>query len=73
LLTDYVENFTEIEGLTREFTDEDFYDFECELQFMYTQKGMELYYRACSKLAKLGEKYFDENELDIKSSAVLFT
>lgn len=72
LLTDWIEDFTERKGLTRPFTEENRYDFDCELGWMYTQKGMKLYESACSKLAKLGEKYFDENELDIKSSAVLF-
>ena len=73
LLTDWLDDFTLRTGLTREPTTEDYDDFETEnIGFMYTQKGMELYDRACSKLFKLGLKYFDERDLDIKSSGVLF-
>ncbi len=74
LLTEWIEDFTERKGLTRDPEEDDYYAFDLpkdELMWMYTQKGMKLYYSACSKLKKLGEKYFDSG-LDIKSSAVLF-
>jgi len=74
LLTDWLDNFANKEGLTREPNEEDFDDFGGDdvVSWIYTQKGMELYDRACSKLFKLGLKYFDERDLDIKSSGVLF-
>ena len=74
LLTDWMETFLNKEGLTREPKQEDFNNFGGEdvVGWMYTQKGMKLYDRACSKLLNLGLKYFDKCELDIKSSGVLF-
>lgn len=74
LLTDWLDDFVNKEGLTREPNEEDFDDFGGDdvVVWMYTQKGMKLYDRACSKLFKLGLKYFNECDLDIKSSGVLF-
>ena len=72
ILTEWLEDFTERDGLTRKPTDEDYPDFDFEVEFMYTQKGMKLYDRACKRIFNLGLKYFDENELNIKSCAVLF-
>jgi hypothetical protein len=73
LLTDWLDDFTSRKGLTREPNEEDFNDFGGEdiVSFMYTKKGMQLYEKACSKLLKLGLKYFNESDLDIKSSGVL--
>lgn len=71
----WIEDFSSREGLTREPDEEDFEDFDGEdIGFMYTQKGMGLYDRACDRFFKLGVKLFpdNQNELDIKSSLIIF-
>lgn len=55
----FLEDFTKREGLTREpDDDDDLYDFDGNVGFIYTQKGMKLYYRMVDKLSKLGCKIF---------------
>jgi hypothetical protein len=75
LLDDWLEDFPFKYGLTREPEHEDYEDFGGdEIGFMYTQKGMKLYWSAVSKLKKLGEKLFpeDEHNLNIKARGMLF-
>ena len=42
MFDEFLQDFQEREGLTRSFDDDDYQDFEMELAFMYTQKGMAL-------------------------------
>ncbi|MDB0602320.1 hypothetical protein PL373_14455 [Tenacibaculum maritimum] len=72
ILNEYCESFTGIDGLTR-FPDQDDIDsFGEEIGWIYTQKGMALYDRAVLRLKNLGLKYFDESELEIEASGMLF-
>ncbi len=75
VLTEWLEGFTVEKGLIRVPTDNDIEEFggECIVGFVYTNKGMNLYERACKRLKKLGEKYFPEDEIEIKSSAVIYS
>lgn len=74
ILTDWLEGFTIEKGLIREVDEDDTEHFGGEdiVGFMYTQKGMKLYNRACERLKILGLKYFPNEEFDIRSSAVIF-
>ena len=58
VLDDFLFDFPDRSGLTREPTEDDLYDFDGAVRFMYTQKGMNLYYRAVERLDKLGNKLF---------------
>lgn len=72
ILSEWLDGFTEEEGLIREPDQEDIDEFDgLELSYMFTKKGMRLYDSACSKMSRLGLKHFPEEELDIKSSAML--
>jgi hypothetical protein len=72
ILSEYLETFTIKKGLCREPVDEDRENFEgIDLSRMYTQEGMKLYYSACEKLHKLGEKHFPDETFEISSSAML--
>ena len=72
ILNEYCESFTEIEGLTRWPDDDDIEEFGEDIGWIYTSKGMMLYERACNRLKDLGLKYFDESELEIQASGMLF-
>jgi len=81
ILNDWIEDFPDREGLTREPTFEDREDFGCMCEsaedcdcigFMYSQAGMILYYRAIDKLKALGMKYFEESDLEISASNMIF-
>lgn len=81
ILNDWIEDFTERDGLTREPTDDDRENFGCMCEyveectcigFMYTQKGMAMYDRAINRMKKIGMKYFDESELEIAASHMIF-
>ena len=58
VIDEFLEDFTEREGLTREPNREDLYDFGGYVGFMYTQKGMKLYDRMIDRLNALGNKLF---------------
>lgn len=75
ILDCWLEDFQIREGLTREPDEDDYNSFGGdEIGFMYTQKGMKLYWSAISKLKKLGERLFpeDEHNIDIKARGMLF-
>ena len=75
MLDNFIEGFISSKGLTREPTEEDYDDFgHNEIGWMYTQKGMALYNRACKRYTNLGEKLFPNNihDLDIKAMGMLF-
>jgi len=80
ILNEWIEDFTERDGLTREPTDEDWGNFTCScasledctcVGFIYTQKGMELHDRAVNRMKAVGMKYFDESGLDIRASHII--
>lgn len=58
VIDNFLEDFKKRQGLTRAPNEEDLYDFDGEIGFMYTQKGMDLYYRMIERLDKLGRKIF---------------
>lgn len=75
ILDNWIEDFKERPGLTRKPDDDDFEMFgDTEIQFIYTQRAMNLYDRACKRLHALGKKMFpdDEHNLDIESSLIIF-
>jgi hypothetical protein len=75
ILDCWLEDFVLREGLTREPDEEDYNSFGGdEIGFMYTQNGMKLYWSAVSKLKKLGQKMFpeDEHNVNVKANGMLF-
>lgn len=71
MLTEFIERFTKEEGLIRDPNQDDFDTFgHDEISWMYTQKGMKLYERACKRYSDLALKVFDE-EIDCYSSGML--
>lgn len=75
ILDCWLEDFQILEGLTREPDEDDFNSFGGDkIGFMYTQKGMKLYWSAVSKLKKLGERLFpdDQNNINVKARGMLF-
>ena len=72
ILSEYCESFEKIEGLTRFADKSDIEEFGEDIGWIYTLKGMALYDRACNRLHALGLKHFDESELEIKASGMLF-
>ena len=65
---EFLQDFQEREGLARSFDDDDYQDFEMELAFMYTQKGMALIERYRKRMFKVFSKYWNELDFDIRSS-----
>ena len=73
IIDDYLDGFPPGKGLTRKPTEEDFEAFEDrDLTFMFTQKGMKLYHRACERLTNLGKKLFPDGHIEVKGSRMLF-
>ena len=68
MFDEFLQDFQEREGLTRSFDDDDYQDFEMELAFMYTQKGMALIERYRKRMFKVFSKYWNELDFDIRSS-----
>ena len=68
MFDEFLQDFQEHEGLTRSFDDDDYQDFEMELAFMYTQKGMALIERYRKRMFKVFSKYWNELDFDIRSS-----
>ena len=68
MFDEFLQDFQEREGLTRSFDDDDYQDFELELAFMYTQKGMALIERYRKRMFKVFSKYWNELDFDIRSS-----
>ena len=68
MFDEFLQDFQEREGLTRSFDDDDYQDFEMELAFMYTQKGMALIERNRKRMFKVFSKYWNELDFDIRSS-----
>lgn len=58
--------------LKRKPTKADRDEFGSDLSWMFTQRAMQLYWSYCSKLKRLGEKLFPNEEIRIKGSAVIF-
>jgi hypothetical protein len=75
ILDCWLEDFVLRDGLTRDPTEDDLEEFaDMDIGWIYTQKGMKLYNRACKRYRDLGKKLFPENEheLDIKAAGMLF-
>lgn len=75
IIEEFIEDFTERKGLTREPNEDDFIDFgHTDIGWMYTQKGMKLYDRACERLAKVGRKLFpfEEQNIEVKAYSMIF-
>ena len=68
MFDEFLQDFQEHERLTRSFDDDDYQDFEMELAFMYTQKGMALIERYRKRMFKVFSKYWNELDFDIRSS-----
>lgn len=68
MFDEFLQDFQEREGLTRSFYDDDYQDFEMELAFMYTQKGMALIERYRKRMFKVFSMYWNELDFDIRSS-----
>ena len=68
MFDEFLQDFQEREGLARSFDDDDYQDFEMELAFMYTQKGMALIERYRKRMFKVFSKYWNELDFDIRSS-----
>lgn len=67
MFDEFLQDFQEREGLTRSFDDDDYQDFEMELAFMYTQKGMVLIERYRKRMFKIFSKYWNELDFDMRS------
>lgn len=72
MLHNFLEDFPERKGLTRELREDDMFE-EGEVLFMYTQRGMELYDRACKRYYDLAKKIFpDILTLKLSASNMIF-
>ena len=72
MIDEFVETFRNIKGLTREPDEDDFDMFDgIEIQWMYTQRAMRLIDTYIKRCCKVGEKYWDDFELDIKCSNII--
>ena len=67
MFDEFLQDFQEREGLTRSFDEDDYQDFEMELAFMYTQKGMALIERYRKRMFKIFSKYWNELDFDMRS------
>lgn len=67
MFDEFLQDFQEREGLTRLFDDDDCQDFEMELAFMYTQKGMTLIERYRKRMFKIFSKYWNGLDFDMRS------
>lgn len=72
VLDNYLEDFRERKGLTREPNQDDLYDFDGCVDFMYTQKGMRLYDSAIRHLTRLGNKIFPGERFNLRCSLMIF-
>ena len=71
MLNEFIESFVNVDGLTREPNQDDYDTFgHDEISWMYTQKAMELYERACRRYNALGLKVFGE-EVNCEASGML--
>lgn len=68
----FLEDFPKRSGLTRTPNEDDLADFEDDVTFMYTQKGMELYERMVKRLNTLGTKIFPNEEFSYNPSNMRF-
>jgi hypothetical protein len=64
---EFLEDFTQRQGLTREWDEDDPFD-EDEVSWMYTQKGMRLIVTYIRRMKDLGEKYFDIEKIRVESA-----
>lgn len=71
VLDEFLSDFPERKGLTRPPEYEDEIDFDGCVTYMYTQKGMELYYRMEKKLNKLGNKIFPDEVFSYNPSNMI--
>ncbi len=67
MFDEFLQDFPQRKGLTRDFTEDDFQDFEIELAFMYTQKGMALIDRYKKRMLKVYSKYWNELDFNLRS------
>ena len=72
ILDDYLVDFPLIDGLTRTPNEDDLYDFDGAVGFMYTQKGMALYDSAIKHLSRLGHKIFPGENFNFRCSKMIF-
>lgn len=68
----FLDDFPKRKGLTREPEQEDLYDFDWCIGFMYTQKGMMLYDRMVERLNKLGNKLFPNESFNYTPTNIKF-
>lgn len=73
MLSEFLQSFTEKEGLIRKPTKDELYDIsgDFEITHIYTEKGLDLYHRYIERLLKIGQIHFPEDEFDIKSSSIM--
>lgn len=70
ILNEYLDSFLGDPKLITTPTDSDIEEIGKNIGFIYTQKAMSLYDRACERLNKLGESKYPERhfDLDIRAS-----
>lgn len=68
MFDEFLETFTEEQGLIRPVDDDDREEFDCEnIQFIYTTKGMRLLEKYLDRVHTVGAKYFDPLDFNISS------
>lgn len=71
MFDDFLRDFPRREGLTIPPDNDDYEHFDYTLNFVYTQKGMDLIERYRKRMFDLYSKYW--NELDFNMKSTLFT
>lgn len=68
MFSEFLESFTEEEGLIREPQEDDGFD-EGDVGYVYTDKGQVLAEKMLRRLTEIGNKYFPNNTISIQTSA----
>lgn len=70
MVSEWLEDFQEREGLVRPVDEDDCVDTDM-ISFMYTHRAMNMYGRYRDRLAAVGMKYFEEDDISISSHLVI--
>jgi hypothetical protein len=71
ILERFLSGFSKENGLIRDLTEDDPFDEYDGVSFMYTYKGERLAERMESRLYRLGQHYFPNDDLDLRTSMLI--
>lgn len=69
ILDEFLESFTEEQGLIRYIDPEEEEEFDEDIMFIYTPKGSRLARRMIDRLQALGAHHFPDDEINVSSYA----